>query len=598
MLKKVYKPLLKNRSVFRRIIENRFGIPVFLFLLSLLSRLLLLNVFPPAMIYDELNYVMSAKSLYHTGENIPWIASSLFSWGNKNFDIVISELPSLILAPYFGLFRLDQFTARFPYVVISSLSVVFIYLISKHLLGSCVAAVSGIIMAFNPWSFHIGRTALEVNFAIMFFLIGIYFVIVREKWKIFYGLPFFLLGFGSYLGAKLQFIPVISALLLYKYISRDRKNNIVKPAVLFFVISISVLILYAVTLKYQPAGQRKGELLFFSKNWSSSQVNDERRQSIPNSLQVIFSNKASVSIKRILNVYLKAFSTISLFSRGETVSVYSIWEHGQFYYLDFFLIILGILYLFKRNKRTLILFFLIIGISPLVSSIDLVEETYAIRAFPMFPFLIVLSACGFIFVYELVNKRKLLFFIFVTIYIFMIFNFLYLYFYRYPIYSAERWFFSNRIIDNYIRLSESDAKITKIYVIPFEYDRAAFGQYLFYSGFYEKNYDIRRINENMKKREFGNGKVVFTSVCPENVKYDKGEVLIAERRKGCIEGEKNNHGIVDLVDAGTVFIIGNDYLCKGEDLPRYYRPFSISDFKLERMGKKEFCNKWIVDFNK
>ena len=596
MLKKASNQYSVIRKYLERISTNRFGIPVLIFLISLSLRVLLLDIFPPAMIYDELNYVMSAKSLYHTGENIPWIASSLFSWGDKNFDIVISELPSLILTPFFGIIPLNQFTARFPFAVISSISVVFVYLISKRLLGFKIAIVSGILMAFNPWSIHLGRTALEVNFASLFFLIGIYLFLLLKKWKLFYALFFFLMGFGSYLGAKLQFIPIVLILIVYKIFIVKEKDADKKPYILFFVACLSFFLLYTATLKYQPAGQRKVELLFFDKNWSASAVNDERRQSIPNIFQNVFSNKVTVSAKRIVDVYLKAFSTTNLFSRGETVSVYSTWEHGQFYYIDFLLIIFGILYLFKSRNKSLILFFLIIGISPLVSSVDLVEETYAIRAFPMFPVLVILSACGLMYIYELTRNYKLFFSVLIVIYALMISNFLYLYFYRYPVYAAERWFFSNRIIDNYVRLSELNPKITKIYVVPFEYDRAAFGQYLFYSGDYEKGSDIRDINEKMKIRQFQNGKVTFSGICPENVKYEQGEILIAERRKGCTDDGKNIHEILDLADAGTVFNIKNDILCDGENLPRYYRPLYISDFRLENMNKDEFCGKWIADF--
>ena len=60
---------------------------VALVVLAAIPRLLWLDKLPPSLAYDELNYVLNAKSVFQSGHNIPWTALALFSWGEKNFDI-------------------------------------------------------------------------------------------------------------------------------------------------------------------------------------------------------------------------------------------------------------------------------------------------------------------------------------------------------------------------------------------------------------------------------------------------------------------------------------------------------------------------------
>lgn len=82
---------------------------------AIFFRVFLLDLFPVSIIPDELNYVLNAKSLWFTGHNIPLTASALFSWGETNFDIVISEVPSYITSLWIGPHSLNHFNARIPY---------------------------------------------------------------------------------------------------------------------------------------------------------------------------------------------------------------------------------------------------------------------------------------------------------------------------------------------------------------------------------------------------------------------------------------------------------------------------------------------------
>lgn len=569
---------------------------IFLFVLALLPRVLLLNVVPFSMIHDELNYVLNAKSQFAASENIPWTASALFSWGEKNFDVVISEIPSILISGWIGLNNLSQFNARLPYAIITSFTVVLLYFITRQLLNEKIAKTTGIFMAFSPWGIHFGRTALEVNFATFFFLFGIFVLLKANSWKILLAFPLFLGGFLSYLGAKLLFLPIIIICLVFKFYTKGETGKNIKPYLVFVVSAFMIILLYYVTMDFQPAGGRKAELLLFETEWAKGLVDGERQQAIPNPLLEIFSNKATVILRRMAEVYIGAFSTTSLFGKGEVVSVYSIWQYGQFHYIDLPLILMGFVSLFILKKNVFWLITAIIAISPSVSSIDIVETTYAVRAFPMFPFMVILSAVGFWYILEKIRFGKILGYSMAVVYIISFGYFLHLYLFRYPVYAAERWFFSERLISNYARLAQDNPMINRVYVVTQEQAKWVFEEYIFYSGIYNKVADIKAVNEKMRKRDFSDRKVTFLNKCPD-VKLAEDDVLIADRRLECNKEEVGGHGFVDLKDAGTVAVITNDILCKNiQNLPRYYRAININQFRIEKLSVEEFCKNWVVEF--
>lgn len=565
---------------------------IILLLVAAVPRLLWLNYFPVSMVYDELNYVLNAKSLYQSGQNIPWTASSLFSWGEKDFDIVISEIPSLINSIWVGPHPLSQFNSRLPNALMAIFSVIFVYLIARILLNDAVAKIAGIFMAASPWNIHLSRTALELSPAVFFFLFGTYLMLKTNNYKIFLSLPIFICGFLSYLGAKLLFLPVITVLLIYKF--RIVKKGPRLPYLIYFLVSFLFFLIYFFTLSFQPAGSRKGELLIFSPQWSKSIVDSERLQAIPNPFLSLFSNKILVLSRRIGDAYITGFSPAPLFSKGEVISIYSTWEYGQLHYIDFFLILVGFLALFTYYRRAFYLIISLIAISPAASAIDLVQETYAVRSFTLFPLLIIVSAIGLWFIGAKLRFGKVLVCMVGVVYLMSFLYFMHLYYFRFPIYSAERWRFSQRLVANYAVRAQNKSEIKKVYVVTLHSSKWAFEEYLFYSGSYNTSDQVKRVNDRLKLRDFSDKKVIFLEKCPKKVDFANGEVLIVDANVDCGEKETGNHGFVDLKDAGTVMVIENDILCQNTpDLQRYSRVWSLKDLEIEHQSVEQFCKKWV-----
>lgn len=564
---------------------------ILIFCLALLLRLWLLDIFPIAITHDEHEYIMQAKSLFYIGQGIPTAPLfGLFSWGQPGSGNVLAELPSFLIAPIVGPFNASQFIARLPYAFISSLMTIVVFLIFHTLTKKkSLALLAGLVLALNPWSIHFGRTSFEFTFAVFFYLIGIYFAVKVNKWGIFYALPFFIAGFLSYHGAKLLFFPLILLVCLWRYLDPEGMNK--KQLISFAAMGLFISLFYFATIKYQPSAARVGELIFYNTDIASSTVDNERKSSIPGFQQEIFLNKANYFFQRITNTYLHTFSTDFLFVSGENRGAYSFWVHGLFYYIDFPLIILGLVGLYTTSRRGWWLIMGILAISPLTSALSGGEQSFVIRSGLVFPLLASLSGIG---IWFLLNqfKRYRVFVggIILIIYLFLVASFLNLYFTRYPIYNSEGFFFSNKVLSRYIDLNLTKKEATPIIISVVE-PRILFEKFLFYSNLYTKE-TAEDLNQKIAQRDFSYKNIRFIDRCSQEVATGSA-TLIYEAKMECEKEVQPTTRILSPADAGSLFIIKHDKLCTTYNLLRYPRVNSIPELDVYKLTSESFCKTWI-----
>ncbi len=582
MLKKALKQFSENRPSL---------VLVGIFLLAIFLRIYKLTSIPIGITHDEINYILNAKSLFYTGKNIPWTSSALFSIGEKNFDVVISEIPSILISPIVGPLPLNLFNARIIYALISSLNIIGFYVLAKNLFNSKkIGYLASILIAVNPWSIHFGRTAFEINFAFFFYTFALAFFFAKTKNHLKISFLFFLLGFMSYLGAKLMLLPIILVLVIYN--SFNKISKIPNKQLIVFTGSLVLLfILYSATISLQPVGSRKNELIFFDKGNIAEIVNQQRRDAFTSSINSLFINKSLILITRIINVYIESYSTKFLFLTGETRGAYSFWQHGPFYIIDFFLITLGIYYLGKQKNNVTIFIFGILLIAPLVSAIDLVEQSYVMRSFPLFWGLPLLTTLGICQLYKFLKSRKFLSLLFGFIYLIFVLNFLHLYFYRYQIYASDGWFFSEKILAEYVR-REKDNNLIYIYTTE---PKIVFESYLFYTNSYNSKQNIKEINKQMETKNFSWEGVVFTNECNQDSKSNF--TILIDKKMNCLQKKKADSQILSLSDAGFMYNIYNDNLCSHTNLSQYYLPKEQKDLFFEKLNNISFCQKWIAKQN-
>lgn len=566
-----------------------------IFCLALFLRLWWLDAFPVGITHDEMDYVINAKSIFYTGKDISgqW---SPFSLTSKSIGNPIAAFPSLLVSPFIGPFNLSLFTARLPYAIISVFTVIVISLIAYKLLGREVGIISGLLFAINPWSIHFGRTAFEAPVAILFYLLALYISLNTKNWKILYVFPFLFLAFFSYHGTKIIFLPFVLIIIAFSYYWNGKKHELIKPLLTLLFLCIAVFIYFVFSLKYQTVGERTNELVFFPNSETSNLVDSERKLAIPSKLNNIFSNKITSFGRTITEKYLLAFSTDFLFLRGEQRGAYSTWFHGPFYYIDVFFLLIGLVAMFKRKSKECLLFLALVLIAPIPSIVSRLGESYVLRSSLMFPFLVIFIAYGIWRAISFFKKYSKFMIVLISIIYFISFAYFYhLYLYRYPVYGSEGFFFSERVLSEYILRAKN--KDRKVYVLVQDPSKT-FEQYLFYSGIYDNKDNIQNIAEKIRNETFSFQEVFLINDCLEEELINEDIVIIKSKDMICLNllkeiKEKEVLHISALSDGGSIFQIYNDVLCQKYNLKTYPRVSSREEFYLKTQEDIDFCEKWI-----
>jgi hypothetical protein len=87
--------------------------------------------------------------------------------------------------------------------------------------------------------------------------------------------------------------------------------------------------------------------------------------------------------------------------------------------------------------------------------------------------------------------------------------------------------------------------------------------------------------------------------CSQKIKLlpDQAVVVNAETTCADIDLSKfwNNLAIPRLADGGAIYKIFNDTICSKYDLSHCPYGFSLSDFAIETLSEKRFCEKFIIN---
>jgi len=327
---------------------------------TFVSRAAFLDKFPIGITHDELNYIISAKSLFWDKSFAPGTAPSILPTKMSNYTVTVAEVPTFILSAIIGPFPLSLFTGRIVGAILSTITAILLYFLTKRITDNDKAAlISSLLFAINPWGFLMGRSIFEVNFYIVFFLLGLLILIKQQNWKIFYSLPFFLLGFLSYIGGQISFLIFICISLLYHYLYTPKKQSKKIVYVTYAAIVFLFFLSYLYLVLHNQTFTARGKEIFtpFSQEIVHT-VDSERKLSLEK-YKSIFINKGSVYLSSIEQKYLTAFSPNNLFTKGETRVAFSFQKHGTFYVIDAFFMLIGACYLFSLNKKK---FALVIGI--------------------------------------------------------------------------------------------------------------------------------------------------------------------------------------------------------------------------------------------
>lgn len=563
---------------------------------SLFLRTILLNQFPVGITHDELNYIIAAKSLFWTGNFAPGTAPAVFPTNMTQFTVTVAEIPALLLIPLIGPLETSLFTSRILGAILSTSIILAVYLLTLKLTGKKLyALICALVLAINPWSFLMGRTIFEVNFFIAFLLWGFLILLQNKGWRMFYAFPLYTLGFFSYTGGQITFYLFITITLIYHYFNTVNPKRFLKPYLLFFCLATLMLASYiAIVLRNQSFAARGGEILTPSSPEIAIIVDTQRQLARQTPVNQLFINKSTVYSHSFLDKYLNAYSVNNLFIDGELRAAFSYQQHGTFYLIDLFFIILGLSFLFTINKKVWLLILAIIAVSPIASGLSTVEYSYSQRAGLMFPFLAILSGLGISYIATLKLRpvKNLLLIGIGLAYALLFINLLHLYFYRFPIYASDGWFFQDRTLSRYVQLTSAKYPNARIIVTTFE-PKIIFQQYLFFTRAYHGQM-VADINKKMSRQDYSYGNVTFTNLCLD--KLDANVVWISDSLSRCqnLPKTKDTLRLTRFKDVYENYLIKQDLLCQSQPLGSYVSPIVFQNMEIEKQPEDKFCQNWIT----
>lgn len=401
-----------------------------------------LSTLPPSLYYDELDAGYQAEVFNKNKTDY---------YGNKNpvhfqsFGDYRTSLYVYSVALAQKIIPDKEFSTRLPSVIFGVVSIYLIYLLTNSLIASLLFTIS-------PWAIHYSRIAFEASGMIMVLLAGIYF------WKKFtqnsrfshllLSIFFFALSPYFYSTSKL-FLILLAVLLGIIWFPKLIK---LKPKKIFIALLFGALILSPLlvdTFKGK-SGFRFSYISIFSEPQLASTVDYLRYADIftthqnqtgvsPSLSSKLFHNKYVLILDKFLENYFSAFSTEFLFTKGDQNQRHGFGNHGLLYYLDFFLIIFGIINVIKNRHQdklgNLFLWILILAPIPFALTRDS-TGAHATRLILMLPSLIYLSYQGILYIKYL---HKFTLPVIVFLYFISFASFWHYYKFNYPQDSAMAW---------------------------------------------------------------------------------------------------------------------------------------------------------------
>lgn len=430
--------MIQIMKAIKKLIQNPL---LYIFLLALLFRTFALGEFPAGFHVDEVKAGWNAYSILKTG---------LDDWGHpfpvyydsfgdfRPTGIFYSIIPSILI------FGLTEFATRFPGALFGALSVIPLFFLVEYFLKKSdnssakkvVPYFAAFLLAISPWHIALSRATSEGIIAMFLSLCGFAFFTKalqnnqthpNSLTTHLLSLISLLLSYFFYHASRLL-IPVLLG-TIYLYISgfepAINSNNLKK---LFSKkLAITVLIIVCITTiifaSNKQATERFSQVSIFSDLGIKHDLDKYPFELGPGKVLEarIFFNKPLSYGRRFIEEYARYFSSDFFLVYGTAKPIrYEIAGMGLVSYVEFILLFLGIIAVGKYRFSTLPLFLLIL--SPLPAALTTEDSPNLHRALFMIPFLSVLMAYGFYYLYELNKKQK--FILPITI-LFFISNFLF-----------------------------------------------------------------------------------------------------------------------------------------------------------------------------
>lgn len=369
-----------------------------IFLLGLLIRTVSLQSHPVGFTPDEASFGYDAYAILNTGTD---------QWGNflplnlKSFGDFKLPILTYIMIPFVFLLDLSVYSVRLPNALFGSFAIIAVYLFTDSLLkNKRVALFSALFLAISPWHIALSRGAFEANLTTFLLPLGLYlFFRGRSNPRYMFAAAIILgLNMFTYHTARILTLPValLAVVMFFKV-----KSNL---KIFFTILAIfSIVTAFAM---FNGGTERLSSSSIISE---ASNVYDQRFSQIligePEFLNKLFNNKFTYIFERFSHNYLSYLSPQFLFTEGAREYTYGMnTSVGVLYFFEIFTLLFAVSFFIKKPSKNLLFIVLILLMSPIPAALSVGPGHAANRAAFMMPAITILSAFGFIRLFDLIQN--------------------------------------------------------------------------------------------------------------------------------------------------------------------------------------------------
>ncbi|MCL5072456.1 MAG: glycosyltransferase family 39 protein [Actinobacteria bacterium] len=391
--------------------SKKYLLVIFIIVFTFAIRFLFLDKSPSPSLYgDELTEVYDSYSILktgysQTGDFLPW-----------TFKMAEGRPPGYVYfsIPFVAIFGPNMFGARLLSVFSGLGIIILMFYLGKLLIDKRVGLIASFAIIISPWAINLSRAGFETNFALFLTLSGVVAFLKSKRqlrWLILSAICF-AGAIHTYPTYKLT-VPLLVLILILNikaYLWLKDKKTSIASIIFIVIVSAAIGMVGAQAFLFGSEG-RILSINVFNQEALKEQITQRINYELnldqnPSFIKKLLHNKPLEYSYIIGENYLQSFSPDFLFLHGDSNPRHNPATMGEMYLAEALTILFGLLYLLKTGNKNLFLIIPWLLIAPIPAAI--IAQPHALRNSLMLPPLLLLSATGFVFIWDFLKEKRLI----------------------------------------------------------------------------------------------------------------------------------------------------------------------------------------------